>query len=916
MEVIKRDGTREPISFDKVSVRIKNMLALPEDMNRIRSSNPQLYKSKVGLKPLYNVNVHEIAKKVISGIYNGVHTTELDDIAALAAQPRSLDHPEYGELASRIAVSNHHKNNIYDLIPFVQSYGSTPGPADVLVETELFTWAMRALYWNTNDHDSSMAPAVAPYIVGLLEDPGNRDWIESQIDYARDYNHDLMGFKLLTETYLLKTRAPGMSERRVVERPQHMFMRVAMGIHCAPVGAPDWRGAVERGETTWSDLMKLFVRPLTDDEKFHIARTYEGMSRGYFTHATPTLFNAGTLVPQLSSCYLITPDSDSIEGIADWWKTSALLSKWAGGVGSHIHKLRAKGSYIAGTGGTSNGIKPWLKTADQIAVGVDQGGNKRPGSHAIYLAPWHADIMDFLSLRKIRGNDEDRARNLFYSFWKNDEFMRCLQNDDDWYLMCPRECPGLEDVYDSVLCTTRVTPEMLEANPQGFAFTKLYRQYVQDGRWKRKVTAREIWDLVCEVTIETGVPYQNNSDAVNRKSNQTHSGTVIKSSNLCNEIMQRSNSVCNLTSICLPAFVRKNADGTPTFDFEEMQKWVRVCVYNLNRIIDINFYPVPAVRKTNMSDRPMGIGDQGLADVFTAMRVPFDDSPASLELDFRIAEAKYLAAVSESARLAADHGTYDNYDGSPVSRGLLQPDRWVSEHENSIVGTGETRYDPVRFPLRDDEWAAVRKEVAAHGLRNSLLIALMPTGSTSTIMGNSPCFEPHNSMVYKRRNRAGEFTVVNTALIYELIEKGLWSERVKNQILSDRRGSIADVAGIPKEIKDVYKTCWDISPRVVLEHAAVRAPFVDQSQSMNLFIPKPTPKILTQVHFFAWRRGLPTASYYTRRLPAMDAQKTQIVNTKEERSTSQNVAGAESSVSPDETGFICYMEDGCVTCSS
>lgn len=920
MQVIKRNGASESVSFDKVKYRIKNMLALPADMDHIRSSDPSLYKTKSTLAPLYHVDADLIAQKVISGIYDGVHTKELDDITAAIAQPKSLDHPEYGDLASRIAVSSHHKNNIYDLMSFVRWCIDIHINADTPFENELFTWTMRALYHN-EDNTHHTAPLVAPYIIGLLDVPENRKWIESQIDYSRDYNHDFMGFKLLMDTYLQKAKAPGMKTRCVVERPQHMFMRVAMGIHCAPgtpgmLDIPNWREAVRGTDgtdgTTWSALAATYARPLTELEKMHIARTYEGMSRGYFTHATPTLFNAGTITPQLSSCYLTTPPSDSIEGITQWWANCAVLSKWAGGIGSHIHKFRAKGSYIRGTGGTSNGIKPWVKTVDQIAVGVDQGGNKRPGSHAIYLSPWHADIIEFLSMRKLRGNDEDRARNLFYSIWKNDEFMRCVARGADWYLMCPDECPGLESVYDNVLCTDWVTDEMLAERPHDFAFTVLYRQYIRNAQYKRVVKAKDIWELACEVTIETGIPYQSNADACNRKSNFS---VPIKCSNLCHEILIPSSptetAVCNLASLCLPAFLRRLSESASSvdriigetdskfyFDLAAMREWVHVCVYNLDRVIDINFYPIPEALKSNFKYRPMGIGIQGLHDVFIALRAPFG-STAAKEIDFRIHEALYMEALRESARLASISGTYPEYVKSPISFGKLQMDLWTDE--NTGVGTGiSAGTNPVQFPLDEARWKIVREQIAEHGVRNAVLTALMPTGSTSTIMGNSPCIEPYGSIVYKRRNKAGEFTVVNSALIYELLEAGLWTPKIKNQILADHRGSIADVAGLPKSVKDIYKIAWDLSPKDTIDHALVRGIFIDQTQSMNLFIPRPTVKILTQVHFYGWRRGLKTGSYYTRRLPATDAQKIQI----------DNVA------TPADEGPICYMQDGCVTCSS
>jgi ribonucleoside-diphosphate reductase alpha chain len=920
MEVVKRNGKREPVSFDKVKYRIQNMLALPDDVERLKSSDPQLYTLKSNLAPLTHVDVDVISQKVIAAMFNGVSTTELDDITASIAQPRLLVHPEYGDLAARIAVSNYHKNNIYDVCDLIRNRSGMTDVTDEMIEKYLFTWTMKALYDNV-DAEGNSAPLVAPYVLGILNNAANVEWIESQIDYSRDYNHDYVGFKLLHKTYLQRIyNANG--KPTVIERPQHMFMRVAIGIHCAEAPAPDYRQAVKDALAKnasdplyteyqfWHTAAGDATRALTDEEKFHIARTYEGLSKGYIMHATPTLFNAGTLVPQLSSCYLTTPPSASIEGIADWNKNCMLLSKWAGGIGSHVHKFRAQGSYIRGTGGFSNGLKPWLQIVDKIAVGVDQGGGKRPGSHAIYLEPWHADIMDFLSLKKLRGSDEDRARNLFYALWLNDEFMRCLQThqpggtEEPWYLMCPDRSRGLAQLYDQVLEKEWVTNEMISENPGVYAFTERYREYVREGNYVKKVSPVDIWNIACEVIMETGVPYVLFKDAVNRKSNQKNIGTV-ESSNLCTEIVEVSTSdetaVCNLASICLPKFVRTTEDGA-VFDFEKMRAWVQVCTYNLNRIIDINFYPIPEARKSNMRHRPMGIGEQGLADTFTAMRMAFDSQEA-MELSFRISEVRYMEALRESARLAKRDGVYPSFNengGCPAAHAKLQMDLWVDE-----LGP-----EAMHFTMNTDAWTTVRALIAKHGLRNSLFVAPMPTGSTSTIMGNSPCFEPHSSLVYKRRNKAGEFTIVNRALINELIERGLWTEKVKNQILSDRRGSIADVVGIPRDIKNLYKISWDMSPKAVINHALCRGPFVDQSQSMSLFIPRPTTKLLTQVHFYSWRRGIKTSSYYTRRLAVVDAQKTQLVTTESTPESNEPIEDEEYIGGP-----VCVIgDDGCLSC--
>jgi ribonucleoside-diphosphate reductase alpha subunit len=908
MEVVKRNGQREKVSFDKIKYRIQNMLALPEDMERMRHSDAQLYKMKASLAPLTHVDADAIAQKVIAAMFDGISTTELDDIAASIAQPKLLVHPDYGDLAARISISSYHKNNIYDL-RYLLSDLRSPSVNLVNLEENLFKYTMTALYQN-KDAQGNTAPLVAPYMMCVLNDPVSASWIESQIDYSRDYNHDYVGFKLLQQTYLQRVHdeSEHADENNVIiiERPQHMFMRVAIGIHCAPADAPNYRV----GSANWA-VQAQGVRVLTDTEKFHIARTYEGLSRGYIMHATPTLFNAGTLTPQLSSCYLTTPPTDSIEGIAEWYKNCMFLSKWAGGIGSHVHKFRAQGSYIRGTGGNSNGIKPWLKTVDTIAVGVDQGGGKRPGSHAIYLEPWHADIMAFLSLRKIRGNDEDRARNLFYALWINDEFMRCLQTHqpggtrESWHLMCPDACPGLAEAYDHEFASEWLTDEQVAVHPGVYAFTELYRTYVRAGKYVRKINPVDLWNEACEVIMETGVPYILFKDHVNRKSNQMNVGTV-QSSNLCTEIVEVSSAtetaVCNLASLCLPKFVHN--DGTNRkFDFDALAQWTEVCVYNLNRIIDINFYPIPEARTSNMRHRPMGIGEQGLADTFTAMGYAFD-SPDALELTFRIAETRYAAALRASTELAARDGAYPSYhenDGCPAARGQLQMDLWIAEQGDTCL----------QFPLDTELWEDVRARIKAHGLRNSLFIAPMPTGSTSTIMGNSPCFEPHSSLVYKRRNKAGEFTIVNRALIKTLMERGLWTDHIKNQILQDRRGSIADVSGIPRDIKELFKISWDMSPKSIINQALCRGPFVDQSQSMSLFIPRPTVKLLTQIHSYSWRRGIKTGSYYTRRLAATDAQKTQLVSQASQASQASTPVEDETYVG----GPVCIIgDDGCLSC--
>lgn len=619
----------------------------------------------------------------------------------------------------------------------------------------------------------------------------NADRLNSCIIYDRDFNYNYFGFKTLERSYLLKV------DGKIVERPQHMLMRVAVGIH-----GEDIDSAIE---------------------------TYNYLSERYFTHASPTLFAAATPRPQLSSCFLLMMPEDSIEGIYKCLAQCALISKSAGGVGVNVHNIRAKGTYIAGTNGISNGLLPMLRVFNNTARYVDQGGNKRPGAFAIYLEPWHADIFDFLNLKKNTGKDELRARDLFYALWIPDLFMKRVEEDGVWSLMCPHLCPGLSDSY-------------------GEEFEKLYTKYEAEGEFVEQVPARKVWQAIIMSQVETGTPYMLYKDACNKKSNQKNLGT-IKCSNLCTEIIEYTSpdeiAVCNLASIAVNMFVKPDRK---TYDFEQLKKVTKVVTKNLNKIIDVNYYPVPEARNSNMRHRPIGIGVQGLADAFILMRMPYESAEASL-LNKQIFETLYYAALEASCELAEKEGPYSSYEGSPISKGILQYDMW----------------DVTPTDLWD--WAALKQKIAKHGVRNSLLVALMPTASTAQILGNNESTEPYTSNIYTRRVLSGEFQVVNHHLLKDLTERGLWDDTMKNQIIANY-GSIQNIPSIPDDLKKIYKTVWEISNKVIMNLAAERAPFIDHSQSMNLHIEKPTYGILTSVHFYSWRKGLKTGMYYLRIKPA------------------------------------------------
>ena len=747
MYVVKRDGRREAVKFDKITARIKKLC--------------------YGLNPL--VTPEKVAMKVIEGLYDGVTTSELDNLAAEVAATNTITHPDYALLASRIAVSNLHKNT-----------------------KKSFSDAVKDLYEYIDPKTDKKAPLISDEVYDIIIK--NADILDSTIIYDRDFRYDFFGFKTLERSYLLKLKG------EVAERPQQMLMRVAVGIHKDNLDA-----AIE---------------------------TYNYMSEGWFTHATPTLFNSGTPKPQMSSCFLLTTKEDSIPGIYDTLKQCAQISQSAGGIGLSIHDIRATGSYIKGTNGTSNGIVPMLRVFNDTARYVDQGGGKRKGSFAIYVEPWHADIFDFLDLRKNHGKEEQRARDLFYALWIPDLFMQRVEENGDWTLMCPNECPGLADVH-------------------GKDFEKLYKKYESEGKGRKSIKAQELWFKILESQIETGTPYMLYKDAANEKSNQKNLGT-IKSSNLCTEIIEYTApdevAVCNLASIALPKFV---IDGN--FDHEKLFKVAYRVTKNLDKVIDANYYPVAEARNSNMRHRPIGIGVQGLADTFILLRQAFESAEAK-QLNKDIFETIYYAALTASKDLAIENGPYESYKGSPVSKGILQFDMWNVK------------------PSERWEWELLRDEIKKNGVRNSLLLAPMPTASTAQILGNNECFEPYTSNIYTRRVLSGEFIIVNKHLLRDLVKLGIWDDRLKNKLMASN-GSIQNIEEIPENIKNLYKTAWEISQKVLLDMAADRGAFIDQSQSLNIFMENANFAKLTSMHFYGWKAGLKTGMYYLRTKSATDAIK-------------------------------------------
>ncbi|KAF9992956.1 Ribonucleoside-diphosphate reductase large subunit [Entomortierella chlamydospora] len=784
MFVFKR-GRKERVAFDKITARILK-LCYGLDMNY--------------------VDPVQVTQKVISGVYQGVTTIELDNLAAETAAYMTTKHPDYAVLAARIAISNLHKQS-----------------------KKVFSQVIEDLYRYVNPKTGKPSPMINDQTYAVVMK--NADRLNSAIIYDRDFGFNYFGFKTLERSYLLKI------DGKVAERPQHLLMRVAVGIH-----GEDIDSAIE---------------------------TYNLMSEKYFTHASPTMFNAGTPRPQMSSCFLLTMKEDSIEGIYDTLKTCAMISKTAGGIGLNVHNIRASGSYIAGTNGHSNGLIPMLRVFNNTARYVDQGGNKRPGAFAIYLEPWHADVFDFLDLRKNTGKEETRARDLFFSLWVPDLFMKRIEANEYWSLFCPAEAPGLQDVW-------------------GEKFEELYATYEREGRARKTVKAQKLWFAIIEAQTETGTPFMLYKDACNRKSNQQNLGT-IKCSNLCTEVIEYSSpeevAVCNLASISLPAFV---TDST-TYDFKMLHKITKVITRNLNKVIDGNYYPVPEAKLSNMRHRPVGLGVQGLADAFFKMRMPFD-SPQARKLNVEIFETIYHAALETSCELAQEEGTYETYEGSPVSKGILQPDMW-----------GVTPSD-----LWD--WKTLRENIAKHGVRNSLLVAPMPTASTSQILGNNECFEPYTSNIYTRRVLAGEFQVVNPWMLKDLVERNLWNDTLKNHIISEN-GSIQRIPGIPDDLKALYRTTWEISQKAIIDMAADRGAFIDQSQSLNIHMSDVNYGKLTSMAFYGWKKGLKTGMYYLRTRAAADAIKFTV--------DQQSIKNKEAEREANEAAMVCSIDnrEACVSCS-
>ena len=778
MFVVKRDGHKEPVMFDKITARIKKLC--------------------YGLNPL--VDPVRVSMRVIEGLYDGVTTSELDNLAAEVAATMTTTHPDYANLASRISVSNLHKNT-----------------------KKSFSQTMDDLYNYVNPRTNKKAPLLSDEVYKVIKK--NAEKLDSTIIYNRDFNYDYFGFKTLERSYLLKLNGV------TVERPQHMLMRVSIGIHLDDLDA-----AIE---------------------------TYTLMSKKYFTHATPTLFNSGTPKPQLSSCFLLTMQDDSIDGIYNTLKQTAKISQSAGGIGLSIHNIRATGSYIAGTNGTSNGIVPMLRVFNDTARYVDQGGGKRKGSFAIYIEPWHSDIFDFLELKKNHGKEEMRARDLFYAMWIPDLFMKRVESNEEWTLMCPNECPGLYDTHSE-------------------EFEKLYLKYEKDQKGRKTIKARELWEKILEAQIETGTPYMLYKDACNRKSNQKNLGT-IRSSNLCTEILEYTSkdeiAVCNLASIALPMFVKNNS-----FDHKELFKVTKRVTKNLNKVIDRNYYPVKEAENSNFRHRPIGLGVQGLADTFIKLRMPFTCDDAKT-LNQEIFETIYFAALTASMEEAIKEGAYKSYKGSPISKGEFQHNMWGIK-DDELSG----RWD----------WDGLRKEIKKNGVRNSLLVAPMPTASTAQILGNNECFEPYTSNIYTRRVLSGEFIVVNKHLLEDLVKLCLWTEELKQELMK-ANGSIQHIDGIPEDIKELYRTVWELKMKDVIDMARHRGYFIDQSQSLNLFMEGATMAKLTSMHFYAWKSGLKTGMYYLRTKSAVDAIKFTLDNTKKEEKVKEEVAATASVAEPPPT---------------
>ena len=799
MKVSKRNGSTEPISFDKI-------------LGRIRKASKSLH-----------VNPDSLTQQVLARIYDGVKTSEIDELTSQLAASLSTTHPDYGTLAARIAISNHQRNT---------------DPS--------FTNVMNALHEQVNSKTQETVSYINNEIVNIVKEHGKE--IDAKIDHDRDYLFDYFGFKTLEKSYLLRD-----SNRKILERPQHLWMRVSIAI--------------------WPhDLKRAF-------------ETYDYMSQKYFTHATPTLFNAGTMRQQLSSCFLLSMADDSIAGIYKTLGDCAMISKHAGGIGLHLHNVRARGSLIKGTNGTSNGIVPMLRVFNNTARYVDQGGGKRNGSFAMYLEPWHADVEDFLRMKQNTGAEEERARDLFYALWVPDLFMKRIEEGGMWSLFCPNEAPGLADVV-------------------GDEFEALYTKYESEKRYRKQISAQKLWFEILDAQIESGTPYLLYKDPANMKSNQKNVG-VIKSSNLCTEIMEYSDAnetaVCNLASIGLPAFVKKDK-----FDFSLLRKVVTIVTHNLNRVIDINYYPTKETHTSNMRHRPIGLGVQGLADVFAMLKLSWE-TPEAAELNKKIFEHMYYSALEASMEDAKKDGPYETFIGSPASKGILQFDMWGVK------------------PSADLDWDKLKKNIMKYGIRNSLLVAPMPTASTSQILGYNECFEPFTTNIYTRRTLAGEFVVINKYLLKELLDLGIWNEDLKQKIVA-HNGSIQNIAEISDSIKPRYKTSWELSQKILIDMAADRGAFICQSQSLNLFMADPNYAKLTSMHFYGWKKGLKTGCYYLRTKAPVAAQKftvdpRMLVESEEDRKKRErkellNKLAAEYEEEQRKAKESADSGEGCLLCSS
>ncbi|KAJ8688326.1 hypothetical protein QAD02_024121 [Eretmocerus hayati] len=798
MYVLKRDGRKEEVHFDKITSRIQK-LCYGLDMDYIDPTS--------------------ITFRVINGLYPGVTTVELDNLAAETAATMTTKHADYALLAARIAVSNLHKET-----------------------KKVFSDVMSDLHLMTDPISKEHRPMISAEYHNIIQK--HKDKLNSAIIYDRDFGYNYFGFKTLERSYLMKING------KVVERPQHMLMRVAVAIH------------------------------KEDIEK--VIETYNYTSERFFTHASPTLFSACTLRQQMSSCFLLTMTEDSIEGIYDTLKRCALVSKSAGGIGLSVHTIRATGTRIAGTNGISNGLVPMLRVFNNTARYVDQGGNKRPGAFAMYLEPWHADIFEFLDLRKNTGKEEHRARDLFYALWIPDLFMKRVLEDGKWSLMCPHECPGLPDVW-------------------GEEFEKLYAKYEKEKRYKKQIDARTLWTAILMSQVETGTPYMLYKDHCNRKSNQQNLGT-IRSSNLCTEVVQYSSpdevAVCNLASIAVNMFV--SADRK-SYDFPKLKEVAKVATRNLDKIIDLNYYPIKEAENSNFKHRPIGIGVQGLADAFLLMRYPFESDEAQ-KLNIQIFETLYYGALEASCELAGEKGPYSTYEGSPVSKGILQYDMWNVTPTNLW------------------DWSALKTKIAKHGVRNSLLLAPMPTASTAQILGNNESIEPYTSNIYTRRVLSGEFQIVNPHLLRDLTERDLWDEEMKNEIIANN-GSVQNIGRLPDDLKELYKTVWEVSQKTILKMAADRGAFIDQSQSLNVHMDKPSTEKLTSMHFYGWKSGLKTGMYYLRTKPAANAlqftvDKSKIKNNIPTTNGNTEMNG-KSFIEEEDAALVCSRENGdaCMMCS-